>query len=131
MNKVKRVYVNARKPVHHIVEFLYYVVIIERTVTDNGHKLGRNLKGLSRSFIERKLVLAAVYSVEKTFRDVGARAEELHVFTDAHARNAACDAIIVAHFGAHQVVAFILYRRRFKRNFGAELLEVFGQAFAP
>ena len=55
-------------------------------------------------------VNAAVDCVEQGFGEVGARAEELHLFANDHRADAAGDGVVVAvEVRAHQVVVFVLH----------------------
>ena len=111
VDKVKHVYIKPCKPIHHLVVFCDYVFIAKRAVAVNGFKHRRYLQCLARNFILDKFVPAAVDCVKKTLCKVCPCAEELHIFTDAHTAYATRDTVIVAHFGTHKVVAFVLDSR--------------------
>ena len=99
------------------------LVVIEHIALHDRH--------LRADLLELVLVAAAVDRHHHQLRDVGARAEELHVLAHAHRGNAARDRVIVAEVRTHHVVVLILKRIRVDRGFGDELLPVFGQLLAP
>ena len=131
MNEIEGIDVQPRQPGHHLRIFSYHLVEIEGAVAENGRKFGRNLHGSARFFVFHQLVLAAVYGVQKAFCKVRPRAEKLHVLAHAHAGDAARDAVIVPHFGTHQIVALILNGGRLDGDLRAERLEVLGQTLGP
>ena len=88
MDDVHGVDVHARQPVHHLVEPLDHVVEVEVVALDRLER-GRDL-------LAADLVAAAVDRVEQALRQVGARAEELHLLADQHRRDAAGDRAVVA-----------------------------------
>ena len=73
-------------------------------------------------------VAAAVDRVEQALRQVGARAEELHLLADDHRRHAAGDRPVVAPRAAHDLVAFELERARVDGHLRREAAEAVRQA---
>lgn len=57
--------------------------------------------------------------------------EELHILSDAHTAHAAGDTVIVSHFGAHQIVAFVLNGGGTNGNFRTVLFEIGRQLLRP
>jgi len=104
------------EPFHHIVEFRMDVVVIEFLANDRRSRWG--------DLLARNLVAAAIDGVEQRFGEIYASAEKLHLFSQPHRRNAACDAVIVAPIGSHEVVIFVLQRRRIATDLDTVLLEI-------
>ena len=109
--EVEGVYIQARKPVEHLLVLAFNLLEIERSVAEYGREHRRNLQVFARLLIQSNLVLAAVERVQQAFCKVCPRAEKLHIFAYAHTAYATRDAVIVSHFGAHQIVAFVLNSR--------------------
>ena len=76
VDDVERVAVNACQPLHHLIELLHNLFVVE-VFAGNGREEGRNL--LAVHFVD-----ATVDGIEQALRQVGTRAEELHLLTDAH-----------------------------------------------
>ena len=102
VDTIHRMHIGAREPIHRDVELLGHLVVIEEFAGD-GRRRGCDL-------FARDLVAAAIDRVEQRFREIDAGAEELHLLAQPHSRHAACDAVIVAPEGAHQVVVLVLQR---------------------
>ena len=100
VDDVQGVHINARQPLHHIIECVNYLIIFKHVAVIFSVLRPHLFSGL--------LIHAAVEGIEQALRQVGAGAEELHFLTDAHGRNAAGDAVVVSVHGAHQVVVFVL-----------------------
>ena len=77
------------------------------------------------------LVAAAVEGEQEKLREVGARAEELHLLADLHRGDAACDGVVVAVDRAHHVVVLILEGVGVAGDLRGKALPVFRQGFAP
>ena len=105
VNDFKRVHVHAGKPFHHLLKALHNFAVVKI--------FGRDRLKCRRNLRTRFFVASAVDGVEQTLGQVGACAEKLHLLSDFHRRNAARDAVVVAEFGAHQIVVFVLNRRGF------------------
>ena len=131
VNQIQRIDVQSRKPIHHAVKLFRDLRVIQRTVPFNRAVFGRNLQRLSRFLVKRQFVPPAVDCVKQALCQVRPRAEELHILSDPHTAHTAGNAIIVAHLGEHQIVAFILDCGSFDRNLRAEFFEVFRQTLAP
>ena len=130
VDDVEGVDVQPRQPAHHLRVFFDDLVVVERTVPENGRVGGRDLHGLA-VFIARDLVLAAVDRVQQALGKVCPCAEELHVLAHAHARDAARDAVVVPHLRAHQIVALVLDGGRLDGDLRTEVLEALGKAPGP
>ena len=120
---MERVAVNTCQPLHHLIELLHHLFVVEVFAGD-GREEGRNL--LAVHFVD-----TTVDGIEQALRQVGTRAEELHLLTDAHGRHAASDTVVVAVVGTHEVVVFVLDGRRSDRHLRAITLPVFGQTSRP
>ena len=123
MDAVHRVHIGARQPLHHAIELLEHLVIVEHVAGD-----GRRRR---RDLIAGDLVAAAIDRVEQGLGEIHARAEELHLLAELHRRDAAGDAVVVAPVRPHQVVVLVLQRRRFAADLDAVALEVVRQVFRP
>ena len=115
--------VNASQPAHHLFVLFHHFVVVE-VLGSNGFKLRSHL--FTRAFIA-----TAVDCVKQCLGKVGASAEELHLLTDLHRGDAACDTVVVAEVHTHQVIVFVLDGRGVNRNLGAELLPIFRQLIGP
>ena len=83
------------------------------------------------SVLSRHLINAAIDGIKKRFSQIGTGSEELHLFADAHGRNAAGDTVIISPIGTHQVVIFILDGTAFNGRSGAEFLKWSRQVLRP
>src|SRR5262249_37823093 len=102
MDDVESVNISLCQPIHHLVIAVHHLVIIE-VITSNGLQLWSYL-------FARYLVAAAIQCVQQGFRDIDARAKELHLLTNSHRRYAACGGAIIPKLWSHQVVALELNR---------------------
>src|SRR5205814_1494303 len=72
-------------------------------------------------------VAPAVDGIEKTLCEIRARAEELHLLSHQHGRDAAGNRAIVAPRSTHERVAFKLQRARIDGDFRGKLAKVVRQ----
>src|SRR6185369_6434990 len=112
--------VDAGEPVHHALEALEDIVEVEILPLDGAESRAHLLAA--------NLVAAAVDRVQQTLSEIGARSEELHLFADAHGRNAAGDSAVVSPGAAHHLVTFELNRAGVDRHFRREVPERLRQA---
>src|SRR6476659_10511823 len=104
MYAVHRMHIGSSEPFHRGVEFLHHLVIVEELAGYGG--------SWRRDLVAGVLVAAAVDSVEQRFGEIDARTEELHMLSEFHRRHATRNTVIVSPEGAHQVIVFVLQRRR-------------------
>ena len=123
VDAVERVDVGLGEPVHHRIEPVHHLVIVQHVA---GH--GRELRP---DLVAAHLVASAIERVQQGLGQVHARAEELHLLADAHRRDAAGDGAVVAPLRPHQVVGFVLDRAGVDRRLDGEALEAVGQARRP
>ena len=116
MDKIESIHIKFNKPVHHSVEFFYYVIVIQH--------VSRHRNAARTDLFTCSGVNASVEGVEQTFGKVRPRAEELHLLAGLSCGNAAAYAVVVAPYRAHHTVVLILNRRRIDRNFRGVLLEI-------
>ena len=100
VDNLQCVHVGLCQPAHHLLEAGPELLVGE-VVAGDWAEAGTYL-------LAANLVTAAVDGIQHTLGQVGASTEELHLLTDLHGANAACDAVVVAQFGTHQVVVLIL-----------------------
>ena len=128
LDEVEDVDVEVGQPVHHEVELVHDLVIVEVLARD-GRVLGAHLHVVAL-LVEELLVLAAVDGVVERLGEVGAGTKELHLLARLGGRHAAADAVVVAPDRTHDVVVLVLDRGRVDRDLGRVLAEVVGQALA-
>ncbi|CQR22572.1 Uncharacterised protein [Yersinia enterocolitica] len=103
MDDVQRSNVLFSQPIHKVIHAFHDFVIVQHFI----HHWRFFRANLDLHFF----INAAVNCIQHGFRQVGTRAEELHLFTDNHRANTTCDGIvIVVEVRTHQVIVFILYR---------------------
>ncbi len=103
VNEVERIHIDAGEPVHHDFVLRHHFLVVQDVARD-GTVGGRDLRaGL--------FIHAAVDCVQKALREVGARAEELHLLAGFGGGHAAADGVVVAPHRTHHVVVFILHGR--------------------
>ena len=108
------------QPVHHLVIFCDYFIIIE---------IFRSNWLIVRSYLLFCLLInTTVDSVKKAFCKVCTSSEELHLFTCFCSRYTAADAVVVAPYRTHNIIIFILDRACQYRNVSCIFLEVFRQS---
>ena len=76
VDDVEHIYIHAREPLHHLVVFVHYLVVIEI--------LGRDGSVFRSYLLARNLVDSSVYCVKKALCKVCSRSEELHLFANYH-----------------------------------------------
>ena len=123
MDAVHCVHIGARQPLHHAIELLKHLVIVEHVAGD-----GRRRR---RDLITGDLVAPAIDRVKERFCEVHARPEELHLLAQLHRRHTAGNAVVVAPVRPHEVVVFVLQRGGFAADIDAVALEVIRQVFRP
>ena len=123
VDDVQGVHIHPGQPLHHVVEALHHVLVVQVLVLD-GAEAGANL-------LFADLVHAAVDGVQQALGQIGAGAEELHLLAHTHAGHAAGDGVVVAVGHAHQVVVLILDGAGGDAHPGAVTLEVDGQPGGP
>ena len=126
LDEVEDVHVQAGQPVHHDVELVHDLVVIEVLARDGG-ELGANLHvvALLVGVLE---VLAAVDGVVQALGEVRAGPKELHLLAGLGGRDAAADAVVVAPHRAHDVVVLVLDRAGGDGDLGRVATEGLGQA---
>ena len=128
LDEVEDVDVELGQPVHHQVELVHDLVVVEVLAGDGGI-LGANLHVVAL-LVHELLVLAAVDGVVQALGEVGAGAEELHLLAGLGGGHAAADAVVVAPDRTHDVVVLVLDRGRGDGDLGGVLAEVLLQALA-
>ena len=123
VDDVQRVHIHPGQPLHHVVEALHHVLVVQVLVGD-GAEAGAHL--LLADFVH-----AAVDGVQQALGQVGAGAEELHLLAHPHAGHAAGDGVVVAVGHPHQVVVLILDGAGGDAHLGAVALEGQGQPGGP
>ena len=127
LDEVEDVDVEARQPVHHEVELVHDLVIVQELRGD-GRDLGADLHVLAGLLVAELDVLAAVHRVQQALREVGTSPEELHLLAGLRCGDAAADAVVVAPDGSHDVVVLVLDGRGVDGDLGRVLTEGHGQA---
>ena len=125
----------------HIVDHVHRLDIGARepfAVEVHSFKHLAVIEDLSRIRLPRRadlraafFVASAVQAHQQQLREIRARAEELHLLTYPHGRDAAGYRVIVAVYRAHEVVVFILNGVRVARHPGGEELEGLRQSLRP
>ena len=123
VDDVQGVDVEAGQPIHHHIELLHDLVIVQGAAPD-GQQLRPYL-------VAADFIPTAVNGVEEALGQVGPGAEELHLLAHPHGGNTAGNGVVVAELLAHHVVALILDGGGLNGQPGAELLEILRQAGAP
>ena len=122
VNNVQRGNVLGCQPIHEFVHALKDSVVVQNFV--------HNRLGFRTNLLFRFLVHAAVDCVQQSFSQVGACAEELHLFADHHRADAAGNGVVVAvEVRAHQIIVFVLDGRSIDGYFGAEFFKALRQLF--
>ena len=121
LDQVQYVYIQSGEPVHHLVVFSHYFIII---------KVFRSDRCVSRSYLIFWLAVdTTVDRVKKAFCKVCSCSEKLHFFTSLCCRYAAADRIVIAPYRTHCIIIFILDRTCFNRNMWSVVLEVLRKTF--
>ena len=108
------------QPVHHLIVFLNYLVIV---------KILRSDRLILRSYLLFCLLVnTAVDGIKKTFRKVCTSAEELDLFTCLCSRYTAADAVVIAPYRTHYIVILILNGTCCNRNICSIFLKVLRQS---
>src|SRR5262245_51028681 len=94
VDDVHRVDIHTREPLHHPFELAGHVIELEVITL---HRLDCRPDLLAADFVS-----PAVDGVEKTFGEVSARSEELHLLADEHRRNTAGNRTIVTPGATHE-----------------------------
>ena len=115
VDEVQRVDVEPGEPVHHRVVGLQHLLVVEHVARDRA-ELRTHLR-------VRLLVHAAVDGVQEALREIGARAEELHLLAGVRRRDAAADRVVIAPDAAHDLVVLVLHARRRDRDLRGVALE--------
>ncbi|CCZ35846.1 uncharacterized protein BN747_01032 [Firmicutes bacterium CAG:646] len=123
MNDVQSVYIYLSQPFHHLVKSFHYFIVIQ---------VFRSDRTIFRSYLFlAHFIHTAVDRIQQTFCQICTCSKELHLFTNSHGRYAAGDRIIIPVSHTHQIIIFILYRRRLDRSLCTEAFEVFRQSCRP
>ena len=128
LDEVQDVDVEVGEPVHHEVELVHDLVVVE-VLAGDGRVLRADLHVVAL-LVHELLVLAAVDGVVQALGEVGAGAEELHLLAGLGGRDAAADGVVVAPDRTHDVVVLVLDRGRGDRDLCRVLAEVLLQALA-
>ncbi len=123
LDEVEGVDVDASEPVHHEIEFVEDLIIIE-VFGGNGGVFGADL-------LEALLVFATVYGVKEALGEVGPGAEELHFLAGLSRGDAAADGIVIGPDRAHHIIVLVLNGRGRDGDLGGVFLEGLGQTGAP
>ena len=124
VNNVQRGNVLGCQPIHKFVHALKDSVVVQNFV--------HNRLGFRTDLVFGFFVHAAVDCVQQSFRQVGACAEELHLFADHHRADTAGNGVVVAvEVRTHQIVVFVLDGRSIDGHFGAVLFKALWQLFRP
>ena len=123
VDDVQCVDVELTEPCAGLIKTRHYFIVVEVLGCDRISHRADLIAGL--------LITSAVDRIEQALRKVRASAEELHLLTDTHRGNAACDRIIVTELYTHQLIALILDGRSVDGDFRAVLLKVFRKIRAP
>src|SRR5688572_6114476 len=102
MDDVHRVDIHDGQPLHHKIKFRGDVIELEVVSRD---RFNRRSDLFAANFVP-----SAVDGVEKTFGEIGARAEKLHLLSDEHRRDTTGNRSIIAPCATHQLIAFKLDR---------------------
>ena len=108
------------KPVHHLIIFCDYFVIVK--------VLGSNRLVLRSYLLLCLLINTTVDRVKKAFCKVSTSTEELHLFTGLCSRYTAADAVVIAPYRTHNIIILILNRTCCNRNICSIFLEVLRQS---
>ena len=106
LDEVQDVHVEACEPIHHQVELVHDLVVVEILRRDRG-KLGADLHVVALLVRELR-VLAAVDGIVQALCEVGAGTEELHLLAGLGSRHAAADGIVISPDRTHHIVVLIL-----------------------
>ena len=108
------------QPVHHLVIFCDYFVIV---------KVFRSNWLILRSYLLFCLLInTTVDRVQKAFCKVCTSSEELHFFTCLSSRYTAADAVVIAPYRTHNIIVLILDRACQYGDVSCIFLEVFRQS---
>ena len=108
------------QPVHHLVIFCDYFIIV---------KIFRSDRLIAWSYLLFCLLInTAVDRVKKAFCKVCTSTEELHLFTCLCSRYTAADAVVIAPYRTHNIIILILNRTCCNRNICSIFLEVLRQS---
>ena len=100
MDHVQSTYIEVSQPVHHLVIFCNYFVIV---------KIFRSDWCVFRSYLLFCfLINATVDSVKKAFCKVCTSTKELNLFTCLCSRYTAADAVVIAPYRTHNIIVLIL-----------------------
>src|SRR5688572_3828973 len=119
MDDVHRVDIHDGQPLHHKIELRSDVIELEVILRD---RFNRGADLFAANFVP-----SAVDGVEKTFGEIGARAEKLHLLSDEHRRDATGNRSIITPGAAHQLITLKLDRTRLDGNLGAVTPKVIGE----
>ncbi len=128
LDEVQDVDVQLGQPVHHEVELVHDLVVVEVLGSDRG-VLRADLHVVAL-LVHELLVLAAVDGVVEALGKVGAGTEELHLLAGLGSGDAAADGVVVAPDRTHDVVVLILDRGRGDGDLGGVLAEVLLETLA-
>ena len=108
------------QPVHHLVVFLHYLIIV---------KIFRSNWLILRSYLLFCLLIyTTVDCVKKAFCKVCTSSEELDLFTCLCSRYTAADAVVIAPYRTHNIIILILDRACCNRNICCIFLKVLRQS---
>ena len=108
------------KPVHHLIIFCDYLIIVK--------VLGSDRLILRSYLLFCLLINTTVDRVKKAFCKVCTSTEELHLFTCLCSRYTAADAVVIAPYRTHNIIVLILDGTCCNRDVCCIFLEVLRQS---
>src|SRR3954469_5946667 len=121
MNNVHGIDIDSGKPIHHAFKPADNVIKIE-VFSLHSAACGSDL-------FATDFVPAAVDRIEETLGNVGAGAEELHLFSHCHWRYTTGDGSVIAPGAAHDFITFELDGTGIDRYLGSEVAEGIREAW--
>ena len=123
VNHVHGVHILVCKPREQRLVARHHVFVIECAVSGQiGHR---------GDLLAADFFATAVEGHQQGLREVDTSAEELHILTEGHCRDAASDSVVIAITFTHQVVVFVLHRVGLDGDVSAVILPTLRQALSP
>ena len=119
VNAIQSFDIGCGEPIHHFFKLSDDFVVVQYVGLNRLEAFGHDHTGF--------FIHTTVDRVQQGFGQIRTRAKKLHLFTNAHGRYAARDAVVIAPLRTHQIIVFVLNRAGVDRHFGTEIFETAGQ----
>ena len=123
VNDIQGVDIKLTEPCACLIETRHNFIVVEVLGCDRVSDRSDLISGL--------LITSAVNSIQQALGKICTCTEELHLLTDTHRRNTACDGVVITELLTHKLIAFILDGAGVDGDLCTVLLEILRKIRAP